>query len=745
MAITGKFANIIVDISHEKLDRIFQYLIPESLEGKLYPGIRVEIPFGKGDRMIKGYVIEITDKPEYDVNKMKYIKCIVEGSIPIESQLISLAAWIKGNYGSTMNQALKTVIPIKTKIRPKSKRYVELLSGEKDTHNLIDSYGKSKKYTARLRLLQELIKEKVLPYELIEDKLNVSATTLKSLEGLGIIKITVESSLRNTINHKVVKGRDIFLSREQREVTENILKDFRDGESKVHLIFGITGSGKTEVYIRLIEEVVAKGRQAIVLIPEISLTYQTVLRFYRQFGERVSFINSRLSKGERHDQFEKARHGWIDIMIGPRSAIFTPFNNLGIIIIDEEHEAAYKNDSVPKYHAREVAIHRAHMSDALVVLGSATPSVDTFYKAVHHEYKMHELKHRANESHLPAVHVVDMREELKNGNRSIFSEKLHELILDRLNHNRQVILFLNRRGYAGFVSCRACGEAIKCIHCDVGLTVHNNGRLVCHYCGYQIKLPETCPKCRSKYIAAFGMGTQKIEAYVKERYPKARVLRMDADTTAGKNAHEKILSEFANHEADILIGTQMIVKGHDFPLVTLVGVIAADLSLYSNDFRSSERTFQLLTQAAGRAGRGKDKGEVVIQTYSPDNFSIISASSQDYKAFYEREILYRKLMKYPPVIQMMGILITSAGEEQVNEAAEFIVEIVAGAHGLQVIGPADANVYKVSDIYRKVLYAKHEEYEILIEVKDRVEERIKELELFKSVGLQFDFNPMSNY
>ena len=369
--------------------------------------------------------------------------------------------------------------------------------------------------------------------------------------------------------------------------------------------------------MELISRVIGQGRQAIVLIPEIALTYQTVMRFYNRFGDRVSIMNSRLSAGERFDQFERAKKGEIDVMIGPRSALFTPFSNLGLIIIDEEHEAAYKSEQVPRYHARETAIQRAKMAQASVVLGSATPSIESYYKAKNGEYVLLRLQKRVQQKPLAECYTVDLREELKEGNRSILSRKLQELMEERLEKKQQTMLFINRRGLAGFVSCRACGHVIKCPHCDVSLSQHTGGRMVCHYCGYEEPEPKVCPSCGSKYISGFKAGTQKIEEIVKKRFPKARTLRMDTDTTRNKDSYEEILSAFANQEADILVGTQMIVKGHDFPNVTLVGVLAADMSLYRNDFHGAERTFQLLTQAAGRAGRGKETGEVVIQTYTP--------------------------------------------------------------------------------------------------------------------------------
>ncbi len=580
------FANIIVDITHEKLDKTFQYIIPAGIEEKIYAGVLVYIPFGRGNRKITGYVIEVTDKAEYDTDKMKYIIDTVDKSVPIETTLIKLAGYIKENYGSTMNQALKTVIPVKVQKKSIENKTIILDIDEKEQEEYRQSFAK-KHAVARLRLLNELIINKRLSYRLVTEKLNVTSKTIGDMEKLGILRIERERLYRTPIKNNIKTGYDIILNDTQRRVAEAIEKS----DDTVHLIRGVTGSGKTEVYMELIANVLNKGKEAIVLIPEIALTYQTVMRFYKRFGDMVSIVNSKLSAGEKYDQFEMAKEGRIKIMIGPRSAVFTPFRRLGLIIIDEEHEGTYKSEAVPKYHAREVAIYRAREEGAKVVLGSATPSVDSYYRAEKGEYRLYSMAHRAREARLPDVMVADMRIELENGNKTMFSGKLNGLITDRLKKKEQIILFINRRGFAGFVSCRSCGEAMKCPHCDVGLTLHtgrnwgidNNSvragenKLVCHYCGYTIPMPKNCPNCRSKYIAAFGIGTQKVEESVHKLYPSARVLRMDMDTTAGKDGHEKILSAFANGEADILIGTQMIVKGHDFPNVTLVGVIAADL------------------------------------------------------------------------------------------------------------------------------------------------------------------------
>ena len=467
------------------------------------------------------------------------------------------------------------------------------------------------------------------------------------------------------------------------------------------------------------------------------------MRFTRRFGDRVSIINSRLSKGERYDQFERAKNGDVDIMIGPRSALFTPFKNLGLIIIDEEHESAYKSESVPKYHATEVAIKRAKDVGATLVLGSATPSVESYYRAKNGAYKLHVLNKR-EKGNLPEVHVVDLREELKNENKSIFSIELQNLIKDRLEKKQQTMLFINRRGYAGFVSCRDCGEAIKCPHCDVTLKLHRNRKLVCHYCGHTENMPTLCPKCGSKYLGGFGIGTQQIETAVKKMFPHARVLRMDADTTSKKGGHDEILSAFANREADILVGTQMIVKGHDFPGVTLVGVIAADMSLYSSDYCANERTFQLICQAAGRAGRGELPGIAIVQTYSPDNYSIETAGRQNYEEFYEEEIAYRKLMKYPPVSNMVSILLQGREQKQLIEVTNYLVEIIKNYKDkyfkeLFVIGPADPPVGKINDIYRKIIYLKSDSRQGIIQLKNYLEDVINSSQKFKKINIQFDF------
>lgn len=730
------YADVIIDITHTAVDRVFQYEIPEELFGGLSPGMKVRVPFGQGNHLRDGYIIGFSEKPDYDPLKIKKIEGVCEDGVLIEGQLICLAAWMRERYGSTMIQALKTVLPIKRKPKAAQKRYLVRNVGREECEELLMVCQK-KNQRARVRLLEAFLTDETLPYEMVVQKLRVSAASMKPFLEQGICRLETKSCFRNPIQGNLRKGTEISLNEEQRRVTAGILSAWK-GDRKPCLLHGITGSGKTEVYMEVIRHVAAEGKQAIVLIPEISLTWQTVMRFYRQFGDRVSIVHSRLSAGEKSDQMERARRGELDIMIGPRSALFTPFPNLGLILIDEEHEAAYKSETVPRYHAVEAAIYRCRLAGAMAVLGSATPSAVSYYRAQNGEYHFFQMKTRAKEaSVLPSVEIVDLREELKAGNRRIFSRRLKELMGETLKRKEQILLFLNKRGYAGFVSCRACGKAVKCPHCDVSLKVHQDGKLKCHYCGYETPIPRECPSCGSGYIAGFGTGTQKVEVMVKAMFPEASVLRMDMDTTSKKGSHEAILSAFADGKADILIGTQMIVKGHDFPRVTLVGILAADLSLYSGGYEAGERTFSLLTQAAGRAGRDSLPGHVVIQSYSPDNYSVEAAASQDYEGFYWHEILYRKLLRYPPVYRMLSLLITSREEEEAAAMADTVKRQAEAADGegiLELVGPARASVAKINDVYRYTFYVKCEEEEPLLELKQRIEA----LDWGKDVQHQFD-------
>lgn len=731
----GTYANVIIDISHEKVDRPFQYRIPDSLKEKLAVGMCVQIPFGTGNRKRKGYVIEITGKNEYPEEKIKEIDGIITDNLPAEADAIRLAAWMRQTYGSTMIAALKTVLPVKRAVKAVEKKKLRRsLSAEELTSLLGECMRKHQ--NAKVRVLQELLTEEELPYELVTGKLHVSAATLNSLVNQGAITIESESSYRNPVSLNVTAQSGPELSEEQCYIKEQILSDYDKNIRNTYLIHGITGSGKTLVYLALIEEMIKRGKQCIVLIPEIALTYQTLLRFYKRFGDRVSVMNSSLSQGERFDQCERARKGEIDVMIGPRSALFVPFPNLGMIVIDEEHEGSYISENAPRYHARETAEYLASLKKASLVLGSATPSLEAYYKAKKGEYRLFTMKNRKNGGELANVRIVDLRQELRKGNRSIFSSDLQELIRDRLRKKQQIMLFLNRRGYAGFVSCRSCGYVMKCPHCDVSLSQHIGGKMVCHYCGYETVQPKRCPNCSSNYILGFKAGTQQIERQLYELFPGIRVLRMDGDTTKQKGRFEKILSAFAEGEADVLLGTQMIVKGHDFPNVTLVGVLAADLSLNDSDYRAGEKTFQLLTQAEGRAGRGTLPGEAIIQTYRPEHYSIQQAAKQDYEAFYEEEILYRELLEYPPAGHMLTILVVSKDEKRCKGLAVRLAK-EAGAY-VHVIGPTPAAVSKVKDYYRYMIYLKSLKEEPIRQAKERLEALINGFEL-KTENVIFDY------
>lgn len=735
-----QYADIIVDISSEKLDRTFQYRVPEHLKGRILAGMVVRIPFGRGDREITGYVVGLSAEPKFDAEKTKEILRLENSSETVESRLIALAAWMRENYGSTMIQALKTVLPVKKQIAKKEERRLRLNMTKAEGEAYLNRCL-SRHYVAKARAVAAVLDQEWVPYETMTGDLKVTAAVIKGLMEEGVLTMNAREVYRASLESADETER-ILLTENQKVIVEDILDEW-EYRNRPCLIHGITGSGKTSIYMELIADVVARGQQVIVLIPEIALTRQTVARFMRRFGSGISFLNSRMSPAERYDQFKAAKRGDVQIMVGPRSALFTPFSNLGLIILDEEHENTYISENAPRYHAREVAIKRAELEQAHVVMGSATPSVDAYYAAKEGMYRLFTLKERYGNRSLPDVSVIDMREELKKGNRSMISNRLQDAMEARLKKGEQMMLFLNRRGYAGFVSCRLCGHVVKCPHCDVSLSVHNNGKMVCHYCGYETPKVQECPVCQSPYIGGFKIGTQQMEDVVKKLFPDARVLRMDLDSTKGKEGHAKILKAFEEREADILIGTQMIVKGHDFPYVTLVGVLAADLSLNSSDFRASERTFQLITQAVGRAGRGERPGEAIVQTYHPDHYSIVDAVNQDYESFYEEEIAYRMLLDYPPAGRMMAVLGSGEDEEYLEMAMEYLKKFILKVYpkaDLQVIGPALPGVGKVRDIYRKVIYLKHAKYDILVMIKNQLERYIEINSGYDQIQIQFDFN-----
>ena len=739
------YIDVIVDISVNSLDRIFQYRVPEELLDAVTVGCQVNVPFGSGNRRRQAYVIGVDTVLAYDASKIKDILGVTKAPAAT-GQLIALADWMHERYGCTMAQALKTVLPVKKSVK-EVKRTAYFLADREGAQQLLEKSRKSRREKARVSLLEAMLKEGCMSKETVTGVLQISASTMKSILQTGVIREETSQVYRNPVRQRLDGWQEVCLNDEQMNAVASIwqnaaiCREHWSREQGMHLLYGITGSGKTEVYMALMEKVLNEGRQIIVLIPEISLTLQTVSRFYARFGSQIAVMNSRLSAGERYDQYMRAKRGEASIMIGPRSALFTPFDRLGLIIIDEEHESAYQSEIVPRYQAAEVAARRAEMSGALVVLGSATPSVAVYQKAREGMIGLHRLTQRARTgSRLPDVKVVDLREEFRMKNRGILSQSLHEAMDACLKRGDQMMLFLNRRGYAGFVSCRSCGEVVKCRHCDVSMTVHHHTLLKCHYCGSEQPMPRVCPSCGSPYIAGFGVGTQKVEEFVQKEFPEARILRMDRDTTSGKDDMGRILQTFSEGGADILIGTQMIVKGHDFANVTLVGILAADLSLFAGDYQSSERTFQLLTQAAGRAGRGDRPGEVIIQTYQPEHYCIQTAAAQDYDSFYSQEIRFRQMLHYPPDRQMMVMLAEGEHDQQTGQAVQKLREIAGEAdfEAVEFIGPSRAGIAKAKDLYRYTMYMKHQDIKELMRLRDFLEGYLKWSQQFSNIYFTFD-------
>ena len=662
------YADVIVDISVGKLDRTFQYKVPDELLEKVREGSKVRVPFGRGKRTADGYVIGLGYQPKCDESIIKYIESCPDNYITAEERLIRLAAWIRASYGSTFIQALKTVLPVKQK----RKRH-----------------------------------------KLLSESESCTETEIKK----------------------------ILLNGEQSRIYDGIKREFAEN-GRPCLLRGVTGSGKTHIYMRLIADTFEQNKQAILLIPEISLTWQTVSRFYRQFGSCVAVLHSRMSMGEKSDLIDKVKFGEVRLVIGPRSALFTPFDDLGLIIIDEEHDTSYQSEQTPRYHARETAEKRAQIENAKLLLGSATPSLESRYRCDTGEYALFELENRFEGSHLPNVVITDMRNELVSGRRTIIGSYLAEEISKRLEQKEQVMLFLNKRGHTGLYTCRSCGTVLKCPHCDVALTYHSNGLLMCHYCGYTHAMVDLCPNCGSPHIGGFRVGTQQAEQMIKKLFPEASVIRMDRDTTTKKDSHEELLKSFAAGKADILIGTQMIVKGHDFPQVTLVGVLDADTALYAGDFRSSERAYQLIVQAVGRAGRGRSEGCGIIQTYNPDNSVIQAAAKQDYEAFYKEEKRKRALMNYPPTGCIMSVHGSMKDEQKLLNAMDHIRKYAESLNiiGTSILGPTPEAVAKIRDSYRIAVYIKCRSLTDVVKIRRHTERYIEINSGFNDINIQFAVN-----
>jgi primosomal protein N' (replication factor Y) len=675
-------AEIIINSNVKNLNKKFDYIIPEELEEKVFVGSRVFVPFGNKKKFEEGFVVGIKETSEY-IEKLKEIAKVEE--IPgINEEKLELAKYMSHRYFCNVSDCIKQMLPpgtttkvVENRINDKMQNFVYLAKEvdeiEEDIENKII---KSEKQIRALKFLIEDQNNGVLSTEL-QAFADVSSAILKTLEKNGYIEIVEKAVERNPFIHKVVETtQNLELTEEQQEALEKVKASMEFNEYEEFLLFGVTGSGKTEVYIRLIEENLKLNKTSIMLVPEISLTPQTVDRFLGRFGEeKIAVLHSKLSVGERYDQWKKIEQGKAKIVIGARSAIFAPVKDLGLIIIDEEHDSSYKSENAPRYNAKEIATYLAQKGNFPIVLGSATPDMSTYTKAINGEIQYLELTKRANNSSLPEVEIVDLRQELAAGNKTMISGKLYNAIKENLKNKKQTILFLNRRGFSTFIMCRDCGYTAKCKNCNITLTYHlKQNKLKCHYCGYEVPALKVCPECNSQNIRYFGTGTQKLEEQIKNIFPEASTIRMDIDTVSKKNSHEDILNAFKNENIDILIGTQMIVKGHHFPNVTLVGVIAADSSLNIDDYRAHERTFQILTQVAGRAGREKEKGKVIIQTYNPDNFAIQYAQKQDYKLFYDMEVILRKQLRYPPFCDIMLLEISSKNQKELENLSKNIYE-----------------------------------------------------------------------
>lgn len=602
----------------------------------------------------------------------------------------------------------------------------------------------------QIRILEMLMESPYIPVSDLVRLAGVSRSTLNTLKKHGYIDFIDVEIKRDPLEHKKIEKTEPLKPTSEQKAALDLVKGKLDNETfEEILIHGVTGSGKTEVYLQLIQYVINMGKQAIVLVPEISLTPQMVERFKGRFGDNVAVLHSRLSLGERYDQWRLIKEGSIKVAVGARSAVFAPFRNLGIVIIDEEHESSYKSETTPKYHACEIAKKRCQEENAVLLYGSATPSIETYYRAVNGCIGYARLKERANSMVMPQVDIIDMRKELEEGNRSIFSRRLEREIEKNISSKQQTILFLNRRGYASFVLCRKCGYTVVCVNCNISLTYHaSDERLICHYCGYTIKLPKVCPKCKSTYIRQFGTGTQRVENDLKNQFPGCSVIRMDMDTTSYKNSHEEILASFRENNINVMVGTQMIAKGHDFPNVTLVGVLAADSMLNTGDYRASERTFQLLTQVAGRAGRGEISGRVIVQTYNTDNFSIVAARRHDYDAFYEQEIKLRKKMNYPPFTNIAVVIISGVNDKVVFDSSKLVRNHIEAGFShyrekVDILGPARSPLTKIKNKYRWRIVIKCKDKEKLISVLTRVSDEFYKNRKRSKVEMSVDINPIN--
>lgn len=821
------FAKIIVNNKSSKTDVEYTYGIPEENKNKINIGSRVIIPFGKGNKLIEGYVVDMIDSINIDPSKIKYIRQVVHEDTTLSQELIDLCKWMKETYMCKFIDAIQCVMPTGTSLKlhriitladtfdeqrmeqyavtDEEKKIIDLLLARKNvTENALKgSIGNydvkhvmekliekkvivekhrfksdvnvvhqkivrlsqkidkmdllsrvSQRAKKQKQVLQYLIEHGPVEWTVIKTAVHVTLNTIYALADKGLVEIMEVEKRRDPYEHiPVAQKTPPRLTEEQDHAVKTIGSFIDENAYKPFLIHGVTGSGKTEVYMQLIDRAIKQSKEAIVLLPEISLTTQMIERFKERFGDTVGILHSKLSLGERYDEWHRIKEGLVKIVLGARSAVFAPFENLGIIVIDEEHEHTYKSEYSPKYHTIDVAEFRCQRNNAVLVLGSATPSIESYTKTFNQQYEKIEMFHRFNRNPLPDIEIVDMRKELDEGNKSVFSKKLYESIMDNLQKKEQTILFLNKRGHSTFISCRKCGYVVKCPYCEISLTYHSGTHNVsCHYCGFIQKPPTICPSCSSKYIKYFGVGTEKIEKLTRKYFPNANIARLDLDTTSQKGVMDKTIHHFKKGNIDILIGTQMIAKGLDFPNVTLVGVIAADTNLNLPDFRSAERTFQLITQVAGRSGRGNTLGKVIVQTYEPEHFSITSAKRHDYISFYNQEILLRKEFFYPPYSKLINILFTGTKEEKVIQSANDFADrlrrkMIENKLAIKemVYGPHPAPLSKMKQKYRWqiIIKCKPVDQNTIQGIINYIRFEAREKDDYKNIHMSIDINPFN--
>ena len=744
-------AEIILNSNAKELNRVFDYNIPETMVYKAMVGSRVFVQFGNRKQLEEGFIIGIKESSEF---KLKNIEKIVNEN-GLTEEKVELAKWMARRYFCNISECIKLMLPpgtttkiIENRIKEKNENFVTIIDEEVVESDIEEDKFKSAKQVRILKFLLDNGETNLADLLLFTD---TTRDAVKALEKKNYITIEKKHVERNPFFHKVERqSKKLEFTEEQQNAYNEISDKMDKNKYEEYLIYGVTGSGKTEIYLQLIEKALNNNKTSIMLVPEISLTPQTVDRFIARFGEEnIAVLHSKLSIGERFDQWNKIKSGQAKIVIGARSAIFAPVQNLGIIIIDEEHDSSYKSESTPRYNAKDVARYLCYESNIPLALGSATPDTGSLYRTMKKQSVLLRLNKRANNAKLPEIEVVDLREELSKKNKSMLSEKLQESIKENLENKKQTILFLNRRGFSTFVMCRDCGYTAKCKNCDITLTYHKStNKLKCHYCGYETKVITKCPECGSENIRYFGTGTQKLESEINTLFPEAKTIRMDVDTVTKKNSHEKILTDFKENKADILIGTQMVVKGHHFPNVTLVGVIAADGSLNMNDYRANEITFQILTQVAGRAGRGEEAGKVIIQTYNPDSFTIECVKQQNEEMFYNTEMRLRKQLKYPPFCDIIVIGVSSKDEQITMKVAQslhkYLKDRVENENiGIMLYKALPAPIDKIKNKYRWRILIKCKFGEDIIDLMNNTMEKAQTIKYCKNgdANISIDVNP----